>query len=293
MLRSIHDVPVTDDLSLPEDGPARVGPVSLPVGQRIYGMGMPLFIRQRFGIADSSQQAVAWVTSQPMADAGDAWLALHRAHPGTGLIPVLLSRAAHDGQGGISGEAFGFHGTQDVSLIESMSAQAVLEAGWDTGEDDFDPDLAEERAPFGPEFPGLSTAEEARLPEAVLREAVTSERPAFLGLVAATRSADIPAAVGWSVFGSDTPWSPEARALEIAAVLRSWEARFGARPLRIGSDAILRVLVERPPSTLEAAISVAAEHFAFADQRSESSASTIRDLAELLIGEPVWHFWWD
>jgi Domain of unknown function (DUF4253) len=169
----------------------------------------------------------------------------------------------------------------------------VLEAGWDTGEDSLDPDLAEERAPFGAEFPGLAPGEETRLPAAALRAAVTAEGPAFLGLVAARRPADIPAAVGWSVFGSDAPWSPQARSLEISAVLRSWEDRFGACLLRIGFDAILRVLVERPPRTLEAALRVAAEHFAFADQCSEGYAGTVRDLAELLVGEPVWHFWWD
>jgi hypothetical protein len=284
---------MTNDVPLPEDGPAQVGPVSLPVGQRIYGMPMPLFIRQRHGIPDNSQRAVAWVTSRPLDDAGDVWLALHEEYPRTGLVPVLLSRAAHDSQSDIAGDAFGFYGAQDVSLIDSMSVQAVLEAGWDTGEDDLDPDLAEERAPFGTEFPGLAPAEGTPLPGATLRTGVTVEGPALLGLVAATRPADIPAAVGWSVFGSDTPWSPEARSLQIAAVLRSWDDRFGARPLRIGSDSILRVLVERPPSTLKAATRVAAEHFAFADERGENSSYTLRDYAELLIGEPVWHFWWD
>jgi hypothetical protein len=284
---------VTDYVSLPEDGPAQVGSVPLPVGQRIYGMPVPLFIRQEAGIADNSQQAVAWVTSRPMADAGDAWLALCRAHPRTGLVPVLLSGVGQVSQGSITGETLGFFGAQDVSLLDSVSAQAVLAEGWYMGEAYLDPDLAAERAPFGAQFPGLSPAEQTRLPEAALLEAVIAEGPAFLGLVAAGRPADVPAVVGWSVFGSDSPFSPQARCLEIAAVLRSWEARFGARPLRIGSDSILRVLVGRPPGTLEAATRVAAEHFAFADQCADGSASTVRDLAELLVGEPVWQFWWD
>jgi Domain of unknown function (DUF4253) len=113
-----------------------------------------------------------------------------------------------------------------------------------------------------------------------MRAAVTAEGPAFLGLVAARRPADIPASVGWSVFGSDAPWSPQARCLEISAVLRSWEDRFGTCPLRIGFDSILRVLVERPPRTLEAALRVAAEHFAFADQCGNRSATTVRELAD-------------
>ena len=283
---------MSDDVSVPEDGPAQIGPVSLPVGQRMYGAPVPPFFRQRFGIADNSGRPVAWVTSRPMADAGQAWLALHEAQTTTGLVPVLIPPGEDVCESGIT-ENFGFHGTQDVSLIESMSAQTVLNAAWDMGEESLDPYLAEERAPFGADFPGLAPAEETRLAAATLRAAVTAEGPAFVGLVAARRPADIPAAVGWSVFGSDAPWTPQARSLEISTVLRSWEDRFGACLLRIGFDAILHVLVERPPRTLEAALGVAAEHFVFADQCGDDSACTVRELAELLVGEPVWHFWWD
>jgi len=51
----------------------------------------------------------------------------------------------------------------------------------------------------------------------------------------------------------------------IAAVLRSWEDRFGARLLEVGF-AEIRLLVQRPPRTIEATRAVAAEHFAFADE---------------------------
>jgi hypothetical protein len=216
----------------PKTGPRRSGGVAAG-HQRIHGVPLPLSIRQRFGTADNSRQAVAWVTSPPMPDAGQAWLALRDAQTTTGLVPVLIPPGEDVSESGIT-EDFGFHGTQDVSLIESMSAQTVLEAGWDTGEESLDPDLAEERAPFGAEFPGLAPSEETRPPKAMLRAAVTAEGPAFLGLVAARRPPDIPAAVRWSVFGSDAPWTPQARSLEISAVLRSWEDRFGACLLRIG-----------------------------------------------------------
>jgi Domain of unknown function (DUF4253) len=74
-------------------------------------------------------------------------------------------------------------------------------------------------------------------------------------------------------------------------VLRSWEARFGARLLRIGADSTLRVLVERPPVTVDAAQRVAAEHIAFADEPRQSGS--VADLGEALIGAPIWSFWWD
>jgi hypothetical protein len=272
---------MTEASPLPEDGPALIADVQLPAGHRIYG----------WDVADSSIP-LAWVTDSPMAEAGYAWLALSGAHAETGLVPVLLSRAPQMGEE-VSGEAFMLGGGADVGLIDTKNAETILAQGWDTGQDILDSYLAEARAPFGLEFPGLAEAEVDSLPEAALRAAVGTHQPAFLGLVAASRPADVPAAVGWTGFGVDSPASPEARCLEVAAVLRSWETRFGARPLRIGSDMILRVLVERPPSTFEAAIRVAAEHIAFGDEYGSYSGQPISELAAELVGKPVWHFWWD
>jgi Domain of unknown function (DUF4253) len=263
------------EVALPEDGPARVAGVRLPPGQRIYGHG---------------EEAVAWVTTRRMRQAADAFLTLSAEHPRTGLVPVLVASvdAIDD-----SRQAFlSFWGRENLSLLDTMRAETVLDMGWDVGGDDLDLDLADERAPFGLDFPGLAAAEDMRLSADALHAAVAAERPAFLALVDAGRPADVPAAMGWSVFGVDEPGSREARSLGISAVLRSWETRFGARPLRIGSDAILRILVERPPSTLEAATRVAAEHWAFADEYEEFAGS-IGDLATRLVGNPVWHFWWD
>ena len=76
-------------------------------------------------------------------------------------------------------------------------------------------------------------------------------------------------------------------------MLRSWEERFGARLLRIGADAILQVLAERPPRTPELATRLAAEFYAFADEIDRSAANTVKSIAERLVGAPVWTFWWD
>ncbi|HEX4093397.1 MAG TPA: DUF4253 domain-containing protein [Trebonia sp.] len=54
--------------------------------------------------------------------------------------------------------------------------------------------------------------------------------------------------------------------MAIAAVLRSWEDRFGARLLEVGF-AQIRLLVERPPHNHQAALALAAEQFAFCDLR--------------------------
>lgn len=39
--------------------------------------------------------------------------------------------------------------------------------------------------------------------------------------------------------------------MSIAAVLRSWEDRFGAQLIQMGPDTTIKLLVERPPRTLE------------------------------------------
>jgi hypothetical protein len=104
------------------------------------------------------------------------------------------------------------------------------------------------------------------------------------------------------VFGTDfsapDPLSPDfylpgARSLKIGAVLRSWEERYGARLLRLGADAILQVLVECPPRTTEAAIALAAEHYAFADEAGGIPAESVEAIAARLIDAVIWTFWWD
>jgi len=79
--------------------------------------------------------------------------------------------------------------------------------------------------------------------------------------------------------------------LPLTAVLRSWEDRFGARVIDVGF-ADLRLLVERPPRTLEAAERVAAEHIVLANECTEGHGD-VRSLARCLLDGPVWTFWWD
>jgi len=184
-----------------------------------------------------------------------------------------------------------------------MSALDVLAAEWDSGRDAADAaGWARQVAPYGDRFPGLAPAEHEALPPEELRQAASAVPPAHLGLASASRPADVPAVVGWSVFGIDfiSPAArsfefslPGARSLIIGAVLRSWEERFGARLLRIGSDAVLQVLAERPPRTRERATRLAAEFYAFADEIDHSAAYTVSSIAARLVGAPVWTFWWD
>lgn len=274
--------------TLPEDGPSVIGPVAIPAGTRLYTV--------------DDEKLAAWVTLEPMPDAGLAWLALSAAHAQTGLIPVLLQPDLPERRQPGQGPDFGFFHYADPALLAGMSTFDVLAAEWDAGRDTADVRRARNVAPYGDRFPGLAPAEHVALPPDKLRQAVSALPAAHLGLVSASRPADVPAVVGWSVFGTDfnppDPQSfdfylPGARSLVIGTVLRSWEERFGARLLRIGGDAILQVLAERPPQTLELATRLAAELYAFADEIDHGAACTVASIAARLVGAPIWTFWWD
>ena len=73
-------------------------------------------------------------------------------------------------------------------------------------------------------------------------------------------------------------------------MLRSWEDRFGARLLQVGFDEIW-LLAERPAHTLQAALHVAAEHFAFGDTCTGKGLYDIPGIAAELLATPIWTFW--
>jgi Domain of unknown function (DUF4253) len=79
--------------------------------------------------------------------------------------------------------------------------------------------------------------------------------------------------------------------LPLTAVLRSWEDRFGARLIDVGY-ADLRLLVDRPPRTLEAARRIAAEQVVLADECIDGMRD-IPHIAARLVNAPIWTFWWD
>ncbi|MGW2592377.1 DUF4253 domain-containing protein [Streptomyces sp. NPDC001515] len=109
------------------------------------------------------------------------------------------------------------------------------------------------------------------------------------GLVPARRSADIPAAIGWT-----GPTNHENDVARLCAVLRSWEDRFDARVVALGFDTMI-VSVGRPPTTPAEAGALAMEHFAFCpDNIQQSTLSTLEVYAEkAVLHQEVWSFWWD
>lgn len=169
----------------------------------------------------------------------------------------------------------------------------------DAADPEWDDELRDLVAPFGPGFPGLapqllaSTDAAAGRPDAVAAElasALTGSgglRTPRAALVHARRSADIPAAIGWT-----GPVNHENDVALLCAVLRSWEDRFGLRVIALGFDT-LTATVAAPPTTVEEAEAVAAEHLSFCPDTITQGPGTLRAYAKSLLDTRVWNFWWD
>jgi len=199
-------------------------------------------------------EPVAWVTTQPVPDPGLVWSALSDAYLETGLVPVVLTDGEKD-------EDFFFSAPDDLAELDHLDAADVLGTQ-------------------------LAPHEAGKLSMAECQQVLGALSPAPIGLVPARRPADVLPTVGWRTTGR-FPTS-----LPIAAVLRSWEARFGARLLDVGPGAQIRLLVERPPRGMEAAERVAAEHFAFCDESAGQGLHDIAGIAASLVNAPVWTCWW-
>jgi hypothetical protein len=283
---------------LPDEGPVRIGPVALPPGKLIMG-NLP-------------REPVAWATADPVPESGRIWAALSELHPQTGLVPVQLDGMRLDtlspsDRQGLPGDALRpwdngeFFRPQDPREADSVDVAAELGDRWRNWVPGTVSDCPEDRAARGrftlewpglapPEHTPLTPAEQQRALDVVLpriRQAHPATPAARIGLVPAGRPADVLAVIGWDGMVN---YGEEAL-LPLIAVLRSWEDRFGARLIDVGY-ADLRLLVDRPPRTLEAAQRIAAEQVVLADECIDALRD-IPHIAARLVNAPIWTFWWD
>ena len=271
---------------VPGDGELQIGSVRLPAGRRIsagHGSGGP----------------VAWATTGPLPDAGRVWAALSQAHAQSGLVPFLLSGIV-PGSTERPWDNQEFRDPDDVTDLDHLDAAALLREWWNSEtseaeEDDEEPEgyededfaryIAEAIAPFSRRrFPGLAPAEDHQLSADRLDQMLGALPPARIGLAPASRPADALPMLGWNE-ALDT-------ALPIAAVLRSWEDRFGARLLRVGF-AEISLLAQRPPRTLATAQRLAAEQWAFCNECAGEGLHDVPRITASLMNSPIWTFWWD
>ncbi|WP_369247211.1 DUF4253 domain-containing protein [Streptomyces sp. R41] len=242
---------------------------------------------------------VMWRSDEPPHDPLASWTRYQRQQGETGLLPILCY--ADDDR----------PGSLDLAEIDAVDLESELEEGWRAYRrrqlawlaappepmdcpEDVEPWEDDPGAPYD-QWPGPAPATPASSrvdPDEAARSAfalLADEWPyelwdGRLGLVAARRSADIPAVIGWRA---------QAPLPLLCALLRSWEDRFGARVLAaVGST--LYVCVASPPRDERQANHVALEHLlTTADNIVNDPPTPFPRYAASLVGAPLWRFWWD
>jgi hypothetical protein len=274
---------------LPDEGDLRLGSVRLPAGRWTYVHG------------SRREPPVAWVTSDLVVAPGRVWSVLAEVSSHFGLVP-FLAEFLHGQRGRPWDEQDYFQRPADLAEIDGFNPEAIIREGW---LENFNADaLAEAEdydeddeiwpqvrfAPFTEHFPGLAPAVDEPAAPGLLADALARLRPARIGLAVADRPADALPAMGWCPGNWNVPGY-----FEVAAVVRSWEDRFGARLLQVGMDSF-KVLVERPPTTLAEAERIAVEHALFADEvtcAGQEGMTMVSEIAPRLLQSPIWGFWWD
>lgn len=222
-------------------------------------------------------EPLMWYADEPAAPRG--WADLLPARRTAGLHPLLIEgghRKEWPEEWGLSPDSTSYPGDHD--------AEDVLAASWeDLTADEEWPGLA------APQTSSADPDKEAAEVASILTDEGSWMHGARLALVPARRSADIPAAVGWS-----GPVNHEGDVARLSAVLRSWEDRFGIRVVALTFDQLV-VSVAAPPMTQEDAEAVAAEHLAFCpDNIHQGRHTTLAAYAtHRVLDQPAWTFWWD
>ncbi len=261
----------------PDGAPGKSLSVTLPEGTLVWP---ELTFPQRTPPAGLA----FWISEDP-APPG-LWARLRAEHPRSGLWPVLLDDTTQPWTAGQIAP-------EPAIEIDTYDPAAFLAEVWADHRAAVGPgDDLPELAPYGRQSPGLAApgtplTDPGAAADACAAALTEPGGTARLGLVAARRSADVPAIMGWQGAIHHNEWIGP-----LAAVLRGWEDRFGARPVRLGFNT-LEVSVAAPPRDLEHAVHVAAEHWAFCPDNIWQGPGDLTGYAEQIIGRMTWSFWWD
>lgn len=160
-------------------------------------------------------------------------------------------------------------------------------------ESDFEPeDRVSGHAPHGETWPGLAPAATPDLDADLCANTMTTT---LLGddWLTEPRMVLVPATAGSEALTAARCTLAENDDLAgHAAVVHSWEHRFGARVIAMRRDTLF-VSVAAPPKQRSAAVHIACEHFAFAPDNIEQNADSFPEYVDDLIGNRLWGFWWD
>lgn len=258
-----------------DGGAGRTLPVALPEGSAVWPD--PGYLQHQ-----AVKRPAFWLSDE--AAPPDLWPTLRAEHRRSGLWPLLLDDSAQPWSAGQVAP-------EPVSEIDGYDPAAFMSEVW---ADWLAPlpewDQADELAPFGRRCPGLAppgdpSADPDEVADWYARTLASRGTP--LGLAAVSLGADALAAIGWQGALNHNQWTAP-----LAAVVRSWEDRFGARLVGMGFNT-LELSVAAPPVTVPHALLVAAEHWAFCPDNIVQGAGDLVGYAEHIRGRHSWSFWWD
>ncbi|SEG89112.1 protein of unknown function [Thermomonospora echinospora] len=222
-----------------------------------------------------------WVSDGPVP--AGLWGTLRSEHPRSGLWPVLLDESTQPWSAGQVAP-------EPVSEIDNYDPAAFMAEVWsDWCAHQIDGDYSE-LDPYGKNCPGLAPPGiPVHDPDELADRyaAALTRRGLSLGLAAVERGADALTAMGWQGALNHNEWTAP-----LAAVVRGWEERFGARVVGLGFNT-LDLSVAAPPLTSRHALQVAAEHWAFCPDTMFQGPGTLIGYAEEIRGKTAWSFWWD
>jgi hypothetical protein len=263
------------------------------------------------------------MTDEPVPDAGELWARLLRQHEDTGLWPLLLLTMRPYGAALELAKTRGALGELRIEQsarrpwhsgefepvpAESVDAHDVAEIlprwwGEITGADGGQPHVQPPPLPFerwpglAPASTGLSAAGDAAADRFAADLAAAPggvelltgrDSRVHIGLVQAADGAAALAVCGFV--------SRRGHTAEDAAVIRSWQERFGARLCAVGHDC-LALSVANPPVSPEHCLRVGAEHLAYETPEALvdgiDTPLSFEEYAARLSGSNTWWFWWD
>jgi hypothetical protein len=238
-----------------------------------------------------------WLSDEPAT--ATLWTRLRGEHERSGLWPLLLEGFGNIDVDDVDDVASpwvtgGEANAEPVSAIDAHDVAGFLAAEWAANADPNEELLQEDPEfllPFDGDWPGLAapgelTCDPGTVADRCAEQACDDDGDLRLGLVPVRRAADALVATGWT--GAANYFQPVA---PLAAVVRSWEDRFGARVVGLGGATAL-LSVAAPPVTFAHALQVAAEHLMCCPD-TILGARTLAEYAEGICGETTWSFWWD
>lgn len=257
-----------------DGGAGRVLTVPLPPG-------MPVWPDPGYAPHPPHDRPAFWMTEKPVT--GELWARLRAEHPRSGLWPVLLEESVQPWSAGQIAP-------DTAEEIDNYNPAMFMAEVWSDWVEQAAEEQIDDLAPYGRHCPGLAPPGTLVADPGYVADwyaGLLAERGMPLGLAAVDRGADALAVMGWQGALHHNEWTAP-----LAAVVRSWENRFGVRVVAMGFNT-LELSVAAPPYTPEHALHVAAEHWAFCPDSIVQGPGTLIDYAEEIRGRNAWSFWWD